>query len=197
MNSQNLYVIAGCNGAGKTTASFTILPEILQCDEFINADEIARGIAPFHPETAAIEAGKIMLNKLNDLIANHQSFSFETTLSTRIYKNKIIAAKKQGYTTTLLFFWLDNLSLAKKRVLTRVSEGGHNIPPDTIERRYKMGIEYLFDIYMPIVDKLLIFDNSDGLNELIAKKTNNDPLIIINDQKFSQLKNNCDGNRTK
>lgn len=101
---KRLYIIAGCNGAGKTTASFTILPEILDCKEFVNADEIARGLSPFQPEKAAFESGRIMLRRINELLHLGGNFAFETTLSTRSYKNKIIEAQKEGYTVSLLFF---------------------------------------------------------------------------------------------
>ncbi len=124
MNEKNLYIIAGCNGAGKTTASFTILPEIINCKEFVNADEIAKGLSPFQPEKVAFESGRIMLNRIDELLKENESFAFETTLSTRSYKNKIKTAREQGYTINLLFFWLNNIKLAKERVRTRVKEGG-------------------------------------------------------------------------
>ena len=149
MKEKNLFVIAGCNGAGKTTASYTILPEIIDCKEFVNADEIARGLSPFQPEKVSFEAGRIMINRINELLKGNESFAFETTLSTRSYRNKIERAKKQGYAVTLLFFWLNNIELAKERVKTRVQEGGHNIPEQVIERRYLKGIYNLFDIYLP------------------------------------------------
>lgn len=136
MFDKNLYIIAGCNGAGKTTASFTILPEIIECKEFVNADEIAKGLSPFQPEKVAFEAGRIMLERINELLKNEESFAFETTLSTKSYKNKIKEARQKGYTVTMLFFWLQNVELAKERVKIRVSEGGHNIESDVIERRY-------------------------------------------------------------
>ena len=120
----------------KTTASFTILPEIINCKEFVNADEIARGLSPFQPERVSFEAGRIMLNRIDELLKENESFAFETTLSTRSYKNTVEYAKQNGYTVTLLFFWLQNIELAKERVRIRVSEGGHNIEPDVIERRY-------------------------------------------------------------
>ena len=145
MNEKNLYIIAGCNGAGKTTASFTILPEILDCKEFVNADEIAKGLSPFQPEKVAFEAGRIMLNRIDELFKNQENFAFETTLATKTYKQKIKFAKENNYNTTLLFFWLRNSDLAKERVKTRVKEGGHNIPTDVIERRYINGIKNLFD----------------------------------------------------
>ncbi|HEX7367663.1 MAG TPA: zeta toxin family protein [Pelobium sp.] len=156
MEEKNLYIIAGCNGAGKTTASFTILPEIIFCKEFVNADEIARGLSPFQPEKVAFEAGRIMLARIAELLKNNQSFAFETTLATKIYKGKIEEAKKSGYTVTLLFFWLKSIGLAKERVSVRVAEGGHYIPPEVIERRYISGIKNLFNIYLPIAYLYLI-----------------------------------------
>lgn len=188
MEDKNLYIIAGCNGAGKTTASFTILPEIIECKEFVNADEIAKGLSPFQPEKVSFEAGRIMLNRINELLIDDESFAFETTLSTRSYKNKIIKAKQQGYSITLLFFWLENIELAKKRVEIRVKEGGHNIPKDVIERRYLKGIKNLFEIYLQIVDATLIFDNSYGKHELIAQKFGNENITILNTEKFNKLK---------
>ncbi len=110
MADKNLYIIAGCNGAGKTTASFTILPEIIDCKEFVNADEIAKGLSPFQPEKVAFESGRIMLNRIDELFKNEESFAFETTLSTKSYKNKIQKAKEKGYTVTLLFFWFSSVA---------------------------------------------------------------------------------------
>ncbi len=188
MSEKNLYVVAGCNGAGKTTASFTILPEIIKCKEFVNADEIAKGLSPFHPENVAFESGRIMLNRINELLKENKTFAFETTLSSRSYKNKIIEAKAKGYTVTLLFFWLQSVELAKARVRIRVSEGGHNISPDVIERRYFRGIKNLFDLYLPIVDGALVFDNSHGEHELLAQKTIDENLILINEIGFNNLK---------
>ena len=184
---KNLYIIAGCNGAGKTTASFTILPDILNCHEYVNADEIARGLSPFQPEKVAIEAGKIMLGRIEYLLNENSNFAFETTLATKSYKNTILKAQATGYNVTLLFFWLQTVELAKKRVQKRVSEGGHNIEPEVIERRYLGGIRNLFDIYLPITDEVLIFDNSEGKHELIAEKSDDSTVIIINEQKYNSL----------
>ena len=192
MNNKKLYIIAGCNGAGKTTASFTILPVILDCKEFVNADEIAKGLSPFQPEKVSFEAGRIMLKRINELLSENQNFAFETTLSTKSYKNKIIQAKKSGYRVTLLFFWLQNIELAKERVKIRVYEGGHDINPDIIERRYIRGIKNLFDIYLPIVDGALIFDNSEGKHELLADKQIDGLLNVVNEKKYNLLKNQYD-----
>lgn len=189
MEEKNLYIIAGCNGAGKTTASFTILPEILNCKEFVNADEIAKGLSPFQPEKVSFEAGRIMLHRINELLTQNENFAFETTLSTRSYKNKILEARNRNYNITLLFFWLKNTELAKERVKTRVLEGGHNISEDVIERRYLKGIKNLFEIYLSIVDQALIFDNSEGKHILIAEMSISEELNILNKTKFNELKN--------
>ena len=190
---KNLYIIAGCNGAGKTTASFTILPEILNCKEFVNADEIAKGLSPFQPEKVSFEAGRIMLHRINELLENQSNFAFETTLATKSYKNKILQAQQKKYNVTLLFFWLRNVDLAIERVRTRVLEGGHNIETEVIKRRYQNGIKNLFDIYIPIVDEVMIFDNSEGKHELIAEKTIQSEMDILNEIKFDKLKSCYNG----
>lgn len=188
MEEKNLYIIAGCNGAWKTTASFTILPEILDCKEFVNADEIAKGLSPFQPEKVSFEAGRIMLHRISELLGQNENFAFETTLATRSYKNRILEAKMKNYNVTLLFFWLKNPELAKERVKTRIMEGGHSIPEDVIERRYYKGIRNLFEIYLSIVDQALIFDNSEGRHDLIAELSTNEELNILNETKFNELK---------
>jgi predicted ABC-type ATPase len=188
MKEKNLYIIAGCNGAGKTTASFTILPDIITCNEFVNADEIARGLSPFHPEKVSFEAGRIMLSRINELLDKNESFAFETTLSTRSYKNKIKEAKQKGYTITLIFLWIKNIELAKERVKIRVTEGGHYIAPHIIERRFIKGLKNLFEIYLPIIDGAFIFDNTNGKYELFAQKTIGENLTIINKKQYNQLK---------
>ena len=182
-----LYIIAGCNGAGKTTASFTILPEILGCKEFINADEIAKGLSPFQPESVAVQAGRIMLARMDELLQKGETFAFETTLATKSYKQKIEWAQANGYEVTLLFFWLRNSKLAKKRVAQRVSEGGHNIPDEIIERRYHSGITQLITTYMDMIEKYYIFDNSEGESVLIAEKYEGEE-IVFDIEIFNQIK---------
>ena len=186
--TKDLYIIAGCNGVGKTTASFTILPDILNCKEFVNADEIAKGLSPFQPEKVSIEAGRIMLERINDLLNSQENFAFETTLATKSYRSKIFLARTKGYNVTLLFFWLRNVDLAIERVRTRVIEGGHHIETDVIRRRYKNGIKNLFEIYLPIADEIMIFDNSEGKHDLIAEKTIESEIEVLNKVKFNQLK---------
>lgn len=187
MNNK-LYIVAGCNGAGKTTASFNILPDLLDCKEFVNADEIARGLSPFQPESVSIEAGRIMLKRIGELLDSKKDFSFETTLSSKTFVHTISKARLNGYFIALIFIWLDSPELAKDRVRKRVSEGGHNIFPEIIERRYRAGIRNLFEIYSDIVDSLLVYDNSVLESELICEKEFNTSFLIHNHEKFNALK---------
>ena len=186
-NKKQLYIIAGCNGAGKTTASFTILPEVLDCKEFINADEIAKGLSPFQPESVAMQAGRIMLARMDKLLQKGETFAFETTLATKSYKQKIEWAQANGYEVTLLFFWLNTSKLAKKRVAQRVAEGGHNIPDEIIERRYHSDITQLITTYMDMIEKYYIFDNSEGESVLIAEKYEGEELVF-DIEIFNQIK---------
>ena len=195
-NFSKLYIIAGCNGAGKTTASFTILPEVLGCKEFINADEIAKGLSPFQPESVAMQAGRIMLARMDELLQKGEIFAFETTLATKSYKQKIEWAQANGYEVTLLFFWLRSVTMAKERVAQRVAEGGHSIPTETIERRYHNGIANLFAIYMDMVDICYIFDNSEGERTPIAKKYKGEKEIIYNTDLYNQMKNSYEKERS-
>lgn len=180
-----LYIIAGCNGAGKTTASMTVLPEVLDCREFVNADEIAKGLSPLNPKSMALEAGKLMLHRINQLLARHSSFAIETTLATRSYRSLVERAKAEGYTVILLFFWLPSPEMAESRVANRVAEGGHDIPKDVIHRRYWAGLKNFFNIFAPIVDKWSLFDNSE----------NTAPIVIYNEvkdsDKLTKIKLSC------
>ena len=187
MEDKHLYIISGPNGAGKTTASYSVLPKILHCKEFVNADEIARGLSPFNPESVAIEAGRLMLSRIKDLLSKNESFSIETTLATRSYFRLIEKAHQQGYEVTLLYFWLKSPEQAMERVAERVSKGGHNIPQDIIVRRYYEGIDNLFQIYMPIVDTWILVNNSETPRSIIASGGNNQELVIRNSVLFNQI----------
>jgi predicted ABC-type ATPase len=188
VEQKKLYIIGGCNGAGKTTASFNILPDLLNCKEFVNADEIARGLSPFQPEKVSIEAGRLMLSRIDELLKSQKDFSFETTLSTRSFVSTIKKAREKEYYITLIFFWLDSIQLAKDRVKKRVAEGGHNIEEKVIERRYTSRISNLFKLYVSKVDSLLIYDNSNIESDLIAEKELNGEFVIHQPTKFNQLK---------
>jgi len=184
---KRLYVIAGCNGAGKTTASYTILPEILNCKEFVNADEIAKGISPFQPDTAGIEAGRLMLKRMQKLLASGETFAFETTLSTRSYVKFIDKAKLLNYRVSCLFFWLNSEELAVSRIETRVKEGGHYIPEDVVRRRYKSGLRNFFMLFLTRVDNWLFINNSGDHYEIIAEGTLNEE-TVHNVKQWDQLK---------
>ena len=167
---KTLYIIAGCNGAGKTTAAYTILPDIWQCQEFVNADEIARGLSPFNPESVAIQAGRLMLERIEILLEQGVSFAIETTLATRSYVQLVRKAQAKGYCVQLLFFWLNSPEVAIQRVARRVAEGGHDIPKEVIKRRYYAGIRNFFDLYKDIVDSWMVVDNGHNPRKAIATK---------------------------
>lgn len=190
---KNLYVIAGCNGAGKTTASYTILPEILDCKEFVNADEIAKGLSPFQPEKAAIEAGRIMLTRIDELISQDVDFAFETTLATKTHLTRIKKAQKQGYLVTLLFFWLRDVELAKERVKIRINEGGHSIPDATIVRRYYAGVKNLFGIYLPICDNVMLLDNSSNTPTFVMQQIKGYAPLVLDLNIYREIELSANG----
>ena len=187
--TKNLYIISGCNGAGKTTASYTVLPDILDCREFVNADEIARGLSPFNPESMAIEAGRLMLSRIDDLLSKGESFAIETTLATKSYINLVHRAQTQGYTVRLLFFWLNSPELALLRIAERVAKGGHNIPEPIARRRYVAGINNLFKLFMSQVDSWEIYDNSTFPSVRIASGGKDDETTIYMETTYKTIAN--------
>ena len=166
-----MYIISGCNGSGKTTASYTLLPELLDCSEFVNSDEFAKSLAPFHPETAYITASRYMLKKLRYLFSRREDFCIETTLATRSLLKMVRMAQDQGYFVTVVYLWLNDPQIAIQRVAARVEAGGHDVPPDVIRRRYYTGLEYFFTLYKPACDKWMLVDNSEGEFRIIAEGT--------------------------
>jgi predicted ABC-type ATPase len=182
----NLYIISGCNGAGKTTASNTILSEALNCMEFVNADNIAAGLSPFNPESVAFESGRIMLNHIRELMTAKIDFAFETTLASRSYVSLVKQAQLMGYQVSLLYFWLGSPDLAIQRVASRVSKGGHHIAANVIERRYYRGIYNLYNLYMPVCDEWTLIDNMD-LNPKVIAKYDNFGQIIFNEEIWNTM----------
>lgn len=168
----DIFIIAGCNGAGKTTAAYNLLPEVFKTVEFVNADEIARGLSPFNPTGVAFQAGRIMLERLEQLVKENQSFSFETTLSGLTYLSFIKKAKEKGYGITFFFVYLNTVNLAIERVGIRVSKGGHSIPGDVIERRYHKGLSN-FSRYAAMANDWYVYDNSGSEYVLVAKSVDN------------------------
>ena len=185
--SKNLYIISGCNGAGKTTASYTVLPEILDCREFVNADEIARGLSPFNSESMAIEAGRLMLKRIEELLEKEETFSIETTLATKSYINLVRRAQAKGYSVKVLFLGLNSPELALQRVAERVAKGGHNIPEPVIRRRYVAGIRNFFRLFMSEVDYWDIYDNSGYPRKQVACGGKNAQTIIYQELSFAKI----------
>ena len=166
---KKLYIIAGSNGAGKTTAAYVLLPKLWRCEEFVNADEIARGLSPFYPQRESVRAGRMMLEKMHSLLESGRSFAFETTLAGIGHRRFVEKAKQKGYQVSLFFFWLPSPDLAVERVASRVREGGHGLPQEIIKRRYERGLKNFFNVFKPLVDEWRFIDNSNRLPKIVAQ----------------------------
>ncbi len=169
-NKPLVVVLGGANGSGKTTAARTLLADVLGVMKFVNADTIAQGLSGFDPASAAVEASRIMLERLRELGEKRESFAFETTLAARSYVPFLQQLKSDGYAIHLYYFWLDNPDLNVMRVAQRVRDGGHSIPESTIRQRYSRSVKNFLTLYRPIVDRWQVYDNSlrDGL-ELLSE----------------------------
>lgn len=167
LEAPRVIIIAGPNGAGKTTFAREFLPHEAGCPVFVNADLIAAGLAPFAPETAAIRAGRLMLDELARHFSARNSFAFETTLAGRGYASHIGQWRAAGYRVKLIFLRLDTPQTAIARVAQRVRQGGHDIPPDTIRRRFTAGLRNFRELYAPLIDAWALYDNSGPAPALI------------------------------
>lgn len=167
--SPTVIVLAGANGAGKTTAARTVLAETLRLLTFVNADVIAQGLSGFDTENMALQAGRIMLQRLHDLAKQRASFAFETTLAGRSYVHWLRSLRGAGYRVHLIYFWLSSPDLAVARVAERVSQGGHDIPEATIRQRYHRSLRNFFLYFRPIVSAWKVYDNTIAQNpQLVA-----------------------------
>ena len=164
----SLYIIAGPNGAGKTTFIKRFAPRELALLDFINADEIARGLSPFVPERARIEAGRLVLTRFRQFVEDRRDFALETTLSGRTYRKHFEAARAAGYHIRLDFLLLPELEDSIRRVADRVEQGGHNVPLDDLRRRFKVSVQNLFNIYRPVIDRWSLYDNGQHTPVLLA-----------------------------
>ena len=160
---------------------------MLDCKEFVNSDEFAKSLSPFDPSQASIQASRYMLMKVRYLLKRNEDFAVETTLATRTLLKIVKAAQDAGYTVTLLYFWLNSPELAIARVKARVAAGGHNIPEETIRRRYNVGIDYFFNIYAPISERWILADNSQIPFRVIAEGSKNDVINIKDEETYKKI----------
>jgi predicted ABC-type ATPase len=159
-----VVVIAGPNGAGKTTLSPFLLRDQLRVFEYVNADPIAQGLSAFDPASMALQAGRVMLNRLQKLADQRKTFAFETTLSAKHYSGWIKKLRAEGYAFQLMFLWLQSPELAVQRVCERVHAGGHDVPEHIIRRRYAAGLRNFSELYQPLANTWAVYDNSGSLN---------------------------------
>lgn len=180
MESQqpNLYVVAGPNGAGKSTFARLFLPDYADCREFVNADLIAAGLSPFNPESLALQAGKLMLERIESLSQAGVDFGFETTLAGRSWVSLLQRLRERGYRLHLFFLWIPGPELALTRVAQRVRAGGHSIPEEVVRRRFSRGLQNLFRIYTPVFDAVLIFDSSGDSPEMVMLTVADQSLVF-------------------
>jgi len=183
-----LYIIAGCNGAGKTTVAKTLLPDYLNCTEFVNADILAEEIAPGAVKTVAVKAGRMTLGLMQNLFANNRDFAVETTLSGKLHKKITMKAQYLGYFVTLIYVWIDSPRVSVERVKDRVKLGGHHVSVEDIRRRYARGLGNLFDIYMDVCDYWAIIDNTNPPQKLVASGSNSIDFEIHNDEIWNRVK---------
>ncbi|MBC7852155.1 MAG: AAA family ATPase [Pirellulaceae bacterium] len=185
----NVIMLAGPNGAGKTTSSRSLLADQLKVVTFVNADIIAQGLSGFDPESAAWEASRIMLERLDELAEKRQDFAFETTLAARSYARRITNWRGQGYCFQLYYFWLPNSDLAVRRVADRVQQGGHHVPEETVRHRYRQSLRNLFELYMPLADAWNVYLNERrGSPQLIARGSGKAAQLVADQRVWEMMR---------
>jgi predicted ABC-type ATPase len=184
---KEIVLIGGPNGAGKTTASRVLLSEFFRLHEFLNADEIAREIAPENPESAALAAGRRMILEMRDLVRWGESFGLETTCAGKSYAGLLERCKSDGWRIRLLFFSLPSPEYAMSRVARRVNQGGHSIPTLDIRRRFYAGLLNMRNIYLPLAEDAEIYDNTDGRRILIAEKRAGGSLVVYDPDRWRRI----------
>lgn len=176
-----LRIIAGPNGSGKTTFVRDFLPRYVSIPHFVNADLIAAGLAPFAPQTAALRAGRLVIEEIRRLADERVDFAFETTLSGRSYVPMLREFKERGCEIYLYFLWLPDVAMNLRRVAHRVQQGGHNVPEEDVRRRYRRGIANFLSVYRPLTDFWIVYDNSGIWPREIAFARADMPTILDED----------------
>lgn len=180
------YIVAGPNGAGKTTFALQYLPKIVSCNNFINADEIAKGVSPLNFEAGLLQASKIFLQSLKQKLASKETFAFETTLSGRSYLTQIPQWQYEGWNVVLIYLYIPSAEFSASRVLQRFEQGGHNVPADAIVRRYPRSIKNLF-LYSEVCDKTLCFNNKLGDVKPVFEKNKNQSIEVFDSITYSKI----------
>jgi predicted ABC-type ATPase len=192
--SKQIFIIAGPNGAGKTTNALTMFPDLPIIYEFLNADEIAKGLAPLHPESVSLTASKLMIKRLRELLEMDKNFAFETTGASTNFVKYLEKAREKKYEIHLLYLWLNDVELAIDRVARRVAQGGHHIPEDTVRRRYINGLRNVLNVYLPLSNSALFIDNSNiGSQVVIARMKNKNDLKVQNMLVWNQIQEIVNG----
>lgn len=186
MKHKNVYIIAGPNGAGKTTFAVKFLPRYAKCSNFINADLIALGLSPFSPRTAAIKAGKLVLEQIHQFADKGVDFAFETTLAGKLYVNLFRLLKAKGYKIHLFFLWVPGVDLAVLRIKNRVAQGGHDVPVEDVIRRFTRSVANFFKLYQPLIDTWMLFDNT-GPNPVLIAQRKNGKIVVINEDVYASI----------
>jgi len=187
----NVIIIAGPNGAGKTTAAPFLLQRAFAVKQFVNADFIAHGISVFDPDTAAVEAGRVMLKRLHQLAEERANFAFETTLASRTFAPWIAKLKETGYSFYLDYLWVPSANLAVTRVAERVSLGGHHVEEATIRRRYERGLQNFFRVYAPLADGWRFYDNRRSEGPRLVAEGNGSGTMGVTDRDIWELVQKC------
>ncbi len=184
---KEIVILGGPNGAGKTTAARVLLPDFFRLHEFLNADDIARNLAPWDVESVAFAAGRLLIERMRALVRDGESFALESTLSGKSYLHLLEQCKRSGWRMTLLYFWLSKPEDAIARVAHRVSQGGHNIPDDVVMRRYSAGLWNMRNLYLPLADEAEIYDNTNMKRILIAEKREGLALFVHDTERWDKI----------
>ncbi len=187
----SVVILAGPNGAGKTTAAPFVLRDALGVEEFVNADDVARGLSGFAPERAAVAAGRIMLARMRALTSARATFAFETTMATRSYAPWLSRLRQTGYRVTLIFLYLPSPDMAFERVRGRVAEGGHDVPEPVVRRRYARGLRNLWNLYLPLADDWSVYDNAGRTPDLMAVGSGMIVERVVLQSQWKRLRGGC------